>query len=43
MASPKSENQSMSFSAATREALDVITTKHRNAPMGTVKLLFEPQ
>ena len=33
----------MSFSAATTEVFDVITTKHRNAPVGTVKLLLEPQ
>ena len=33
----------MRFIDAATEALDLITTKHRNAPVGTVKLLFEPQ
>ena len=33
----------MSFSAAPTEVFNVIVTKHRNGPVGTVKLLFEPQ
>ena len=33
----------MRFIAATTEVFDLIMTKHRNGPVGTVKLLFEPQ
>ena len=33
----------MRFIDAPTEVVDLIVTKHRNAPVGTVKLLLEPQ
>ena len=33
----------MVTSSTPTEVFDVITTKHHNAPVSTVKLLFEPQ
>ena len=33
----------MRFIDAPTEVVDLMVTKHRNGPVGTVKLLFEPQ